>query len=52
MIDDLDGMQLKNHTMVAFLQQFFHPVRTDDFKRARLETLEGIGVSLLGEAHI
>jgi hypothetical protein len=35
--------------MVAFLQQFFHPVRDDYFRGAILEALEGIGVSLLGE---
>jgi hypothetical protein len=52
MFSDLDGMKLSNHTMVAFLQHFFHPVRADDFRGALLETSEGVGVSVLGEAHI
>jgi hypothetical protein len=33
MFSDLDGIKLRNHTMVAFLQEFFHPVRDDDFRR-------------------
>jgi hypothetical protein len=38
--------------MVAFLQHFFHTVRANDFRGALVYTLESIGVSLLGEAHI
>jgi hypothetical protein len=51
MIKDMDGMKLRNHTMVAFLQHFFHAMRADDFRGALLEISKGIGVSLLGEAH-
>jgi hypothetical protein len=52
LISDLDGIKLKNHTMVSFLQKHFHFVRADDFRGANLEASEGIGVRLLGEAHI
>jgi hypothetical protein len=52
MFSDVDGIKLSNHTMVAFLQEFFRPVRVGDFRRSHLDTPESIGMSLLGEAHI
>jgi hypothetical protein len=52
MFSDLDGIKVINHTMMAFLQEFFHPVRAYDFSTSHLETPESIGVIFLGEAHI
>jgi ribosomal protein L5 len=52
LFSDLDGMKLRNHTMVEFLQHFIHLMRANDFKGSRLETSEGVGVRFLGESHI
>jgi hypothetical protein len=48
----LDGIKLRNHTIVAFLHEFLHLVRIDNFWGARLYALEGIGVRILSKAHI
>ena len=47
----LNGMELRNKTRVAFLEDIFHAMGTDDLRRTGYESLEFILFSLLLEFH-
>jgi hypothetical protein len=50
-LNRVNRMELRNNTGVAFLEEFFHAMGTDDLRRTNCETLEVIPLSLLLELH-
>jgi hypothetical protein len=50
-LNSMNRMELRNNTGVAFLEEFFHVMGTNDLRRANYETLEVIPLYLLLELH-
>ena len=50
-LNDLNRMELSNDTRVAFLEDIFHTMGTNDLRRTICETLELITFSFLLELH-
>jgi hypothetical protein len=50
-LNRFNGMELSNNNAVAFLEEIFHAMGTDDLGRTSCETLELIPLSLLFEMH-
>jgi hypothetical protein len=50
-INPLNRMELSNNTGVAFLEEIFHAMGTDDIRRTSCETMEFIPLSLLLELY-
>jgi hypothetical protein len=50
-LNRMNRMELCNNTEVAFLEEFFHAMGTNDLRRTSCETLEVIPLSLLLELH-
>jgi hypothetical protein len=50
-LDGLNRMKLRNDTRVAFLEEIFHTMGTNDLRRTNCETLELILLSFLQELH-
>jgi hypothetical protein len=50
-LNRVNRMELRNNTRVAFIDDIFHAMGTDDLKRTSCETLEVIPLSLMLELH-